>query len=110
MPVYWGTRMRRGVWTKNWHWYAANMARLANFFLGNGLRTGAQIAQDNEKAMKAAGLRRVGFRSLTLPAKLSAHPKVTVVCLSCGKKFKRDGPLSGLRAHKTPTACRVTAR
>ena len=37
MPSYWGTRMRRGVWTKNWHWYAANAARLANFFTGNGL-------------------------------------------------------------------------
>jgi hypothetical protein len=62
MPVYWGTRMRRGVWPKNWHWYAAMAARLFNLFIGNGLRTGAEIAQDKEKAMKAAGLRRVGFR------------------------------------------------
>jgi hypothetical protein len=69
MPVYWGTRMRRGVWTKNWHWYAAMAARLCNSFMGNGLRTGAEIAQDKEKAMRAAGLRRVGFRPLTLPSK-----------------------------------------
>ncbi len=130
MPVYWGNRMRRGVWTKNWHWYAAMAARLCNLFIGNGLRTGAEIAHDNEKAMRAAGLRRVGFRPLTLPskrddgllkpvsfarvngirltpmklrpAKLSAYPKVTVVCVSCGKKFKRDDPSSELRAHKDP--------
>jgi hypothetical protein len=69
MPVYWGTRMRRGMWTKNWHWYAAVAARLCNLFIGNGLRTGAEIAQDKEKAMRAAGLRRVGFRPLTLPSK-----------------------------------------
>ncbi len=130
MPVNWGTRMRREVWTKNWHWYAAMAARLCNLFIGNGLSTGAEIARDNEKAMRAAGLRRVGFRPLTLPskrddgllkpvsfgrangirltqmkfrpAKLSAYPKVTVICVSCGKKFKRDDPLSELRAHKDP--------
>jgi hypothetical protein len=69
MSAYWGTRMRRGVWIKNWHWYAANAARLCNFFISNGLRTSAEIEQDNEKAMKAAGLRRVGFRPSTLPSK-----------------------------------------
>jgi hypothetical protein len=33
-------------------------ARLCNLFIGNGLRTGAEIAQDNEKAMRAAGLKK----------------------------------------------------
>jgi hypothetical protein len=49
MSGYWGTRMRSGLWTRNWHWYAANAARLGNFFTGNGYRTGAEIAQDNER-------------------------------------------------------------
>lgn len=69
MSGYWGTRMRRGVWTKNWHWYAANAARFGNFLAGNGFRTGAEIAQDNEresrKAMKAQGVTRA-FRPVAL--------------------------------------------
>ena len=66
MPGYWHTRMRRGLRTKNWHLYAASAARLCNLFMGNGLRTNAKIAQDNETAVKSQGLRRRTFRLDTL--------------------------------------------
>ena len=45
---YWGTRWRRGILTKNWHWQAAMLARWGNWLLGRGFRTDAEYWRENK--------------------------------------------------------------
>lgn len=75
MPGFWATRMRRGLWTKNYHWRAAVFARVANFLLGRGHRTNAEIARDKALLSYAS---RPSFR----PEKLQKGGGVKPVTLS----------------------------
>ena len=110
MPTYWGSRMRRGLWTKNYHWQAANWARLANFLLGNGFRTAAEL-RENADRMRQKEMRPQGNTRISKNTRLDVGMKVTVVCLECGKKFKRQfSPTPTLNPHKTPYGLPCTCK
>jgi hypothetical protein len=48
MP-YWGTRWRRGIVTKNYHWEASMYGRYANLVSGNGFGTDAELARQQRR-------------------------------------------------------------
>jgi hypothetical protein len=99
MSTYWSTRIRRGLWTKNYHWRAANWARLANFFMGRGLRTPAEIRLDQEKELR--NQRSLQKETLRAGRPSQLNTRFTVACILCNKKFKRSDPLDlVLRPHK----------
>jgi hypothetical protein len=49
---YWGTRWRRGLITKNWHWRVAMLNRFGNLFRGRGFRTEAEYYRDLERKQR----------------------------------------------------------
>ena len=110
MRTYWGNRMRSGLWTKNYHWQAANWARLANFLLGNGFRTAAEVREDEDRKRRNE-MRTKAKAEVPKNAKREVSMKVTVVCFECGKRFKRKwSPTPTLNPHNTPYGLPCTCK
>jgi hypothetical protein len=111
MTRYWSTRMRRGLWTKNYHWQAANWARWFNFLIGKGMKTEAELAQErNREFRKQISLQNAGRVPTPRLSQLKATT-FTVACCMCLKKFKRTDPLDlTVRPHKNPQGFRCNCK
>ncbi len=104
---HWGTRWRRGIISKNWHWRAAMLARWGNWLFGRGFKTDAECVRETQiqrrRAQNERGRRkRIG---------VATDVKFTIECVGCGKRFKRISPVATtLGPHKSPGgfSCSVT--
>lgn len=95
---YWGTRWRRGILTKNWHWQAAMLARWGNWLLGRGFRTDAEYWRENKMEHRQGDDERGGRKRRGI----ATNVKFTIECGCCGKHFKRQSPTgTTLKPHKS---------
>lgn len=95
---YWGTRWRRAIVTKNYHWRAAMQARWANWLLGRGFNINAEYSREAEAPHQTETVCDQSKRY-----RISTSASFKVVCVCCGKHFRRQSATATtLKPHKSP--------